>query len=74
MNIIDPSQLKTVIESVCEKSKTIFATKKSLAEEVANLNSMISALEARVTSLEAYHTTPEVNGEDEEPEPEEPNN
>ena len=65
MNVIDPSQLKTVIETVCEKTKLIFVSKSELESKIATLNDTISALEARVEALENGQQSFE--GEDEEP-------
>lgn len=67
-SIIDPSQLKEIVNTICEKTKVIFATKSALRTEVATLNETISALEARVQALEEENNEP-VNDQIESEEP-----
>lgn len=82
-DLINKTQIQSIINAVCEKSKTLFVSKKELREEISTLNSAIEdlgeivseysteieSLKGRVEVLESYHTTPD-NNENVEPESE----
>ena len=82
-DLVNKTQIHTIINDVCQKAKIIFVSKKALQEEISALNSAIEdlgqevsdsretieSLISRVEILESYHTTPD-NNENVEPEPE----